>query len=98
MRLIHKQPFTPSEVETFRQLIFNNLTDGMTYILEAMIDMELSLPEEMVPYKLLLANKRDIGDQEPFPSDYYIPLKELWANSSIQKAWARGNEAALPEK
>ncbi|EEB96748.1 hypothetical protein MPER_04066, partial [Moniliophthora perniciosa FA553] len=29
---------------------------------------------------------------------FYEPLKSLWADPHVQRAWERGNEAALPEK
>lgn len=98
MRLIHKVPFTPSEIEHYRQLVFDNLTRGMRYVLDAMEDMELKVQEENVPHIDLIDNARDIRDAEPFPMQYYDPLKSLWNDPSIQKACERGNEAALPEK
>ncbi|KAF8214278.1 guanine nucleotide-binding protein alpha-2 subunit [Mycena galopus ATCC 62051] len=44
MRLIHKKPFSPQEVESFRQLVFENLTRGMEYLIDALPDMMLELP------------------------------------------------------
>ena len=40
----------------------------------------------------------DLRDGEPFPIDYIKPLEQLWKEPNIEKAVARGNEAALPEK
>ncbi|KAJ7615769.1 heterotrimeric G protein alpha subunit 4 [Mycena polygramma] len=45
MRLIHKVPFSAQETESFRQLVFDNLTRGLKYLLDALPDMELELPE-----------------------------------------------------
>ncbi|KAJ3839766.1 heterotrimeric G protein alpha subunit 4 [Lentinula raphanica] len=84
MRLIHKVPFSSQEIESFRQLIFENLTRGMKYVLDAMEEMELK-------------NATDIRDGEAFPSTYHTPLASLWADPNVQQACARGNEAALPE-
>jgi guanine nucleotide-binding protein subunit alpha, other len=39
MRLIHAQHFSPAEIESFRQLVFRNLTDGMSLILDAMREL-----------------------------------------------------------
>ncbi|KAJ7362800.1 heterotrimeric G-protein alpha subunit, GPA2-like protein [Mycena albidolilacea] len=44
MRLIHRVPFSPQETESFRQLVFDNLTRGLKYLLDALPDMELELP------------------------------------------------------
>ncbi|KAG2024004.1 guanine nucleotide-binding protein alpha-2 subunit [Coprinopsis cinerea AmutBmut pab1-1] len=97
MRLIHKVPFSPQEVESYRQLVFENLTRGMGYVLDAMEDMELKVSEENQQYIDEVIHARDIRDGEPFPRSYYKPLKSLWLDPNVQKAWQRGNEAALPE-
>ncbi|KAG5339184.1 hypothetical protein C0989_005232 [Termitomyces sp. Mn162] len=98
MRLIHKLPFSPQEIETFRQLVFDNLTRGMKYLLDAMEDMDLKVAEENISHVDLVENAQDLRDNEPFPMSYYEPLKTLWMDPNVQKAWERGNEAALPEK
>ncbi|PPQ84829.1 hypothetical protein CVT25_015123 [Psilocybe cyanescens] len=97
MRLIHKVPFSAQEIEHYRQLVFDNLTRGLRYLLDAMEDMELAVSEENLPHLELIDGVRDIRDGEPFPVAYYMPLKSLWEDPDVQKAWARGNEAALPE-
>lgn len=97
MRLIHRVPFSPQEVETFRQLVFNNLTHGIKYLLDSMEDMELEVLEENKQYFDVLESDTDIRDGEPFPSVYYEPLKRLWEDPSVQKAWERANEAAIPD-
>jgi len=97
MRLIHKLPFSTQEIESYRQLTFDNLTRGMKYVLDAMQDMDLKVSEENMPYLDLIENATDLRDGEPFPMSYYQPLKSLWEDPNVQKAWERGNEAALPE-
>jgi guanine nucleotide-binding protein subunit alpha len=97
MRLIHHLPFSPQELESYRQLVFNNLTHGMKYVLDAMEDMELTVAEENLPYISLIEDAQDLRDGEPFPMDYYQPLLSLWTDPNVQRAWVRGNEAALPE-
>jgi guanine nucleotide-binding protein subunit alpha len=99
MRFIHHRvPFSPQEVESYRQLVFNNLTHGLKYLLDAMTDMDLKLKEENIPHVELIENATDIRDGEPFPSSYLEPLSALWNDPNVRRAWARGNEAALPEK
>ncbi|KAF8907722.1 heterotrimeric G-protein alpha subunit, GPA2-like protein [Gymnopilus junonius] len=97
MRLIHKVPFSPVEIEHYRQLVFDNLTRGLRYLLDAMEDMELKVSEANQEHLELIDGVRDIRDGEPFPMTYFEPLKSLWADENVQKAWSRGNEAALPE-
>ncbi|PPQ73266.1 hypothetical protein CVT26_015224 [Gymnopilus dilepis] len=97
MRLIHKVPFSPAEIEHYRQLVFDNITRGLRYLLDAMEDMELKVSEENEKHLELIDGVRDIKDGEPFPTTYYEPLRSLWADENVQKAWSRGNEAALPE-
>lgn len=98
MRLIHRVPFSPQEIESFRQLIFLNLTQGMRYVLEAMEDMDLKVSEENMPHIDFITNSPDIRDGEAFPQSYLGPLASLWADPNVQRACERGNEAALPEK
>ncbi|TFK38768.1 heterotrimeric G-protein alpha subunit, GPA2-like protein [Crucibulum laeve] len=97
MRLIHRVPFSPQEIETYRQLVFDNLTHGMKYLLEAMEDMELEVSDDNQENVEMVLNARDIRDGEPFPISYYEPLKALWDDINVRKAWERGNEAALPD-
>ncbi|KAK0452847.1 heterotrimeric G-protein alpha subunit, GPA2-like protein [Desarmillaria tabescens] len=97
MRLIHKIPFSPQEIEWYRQLTFDNITGGLKCILDAMEDMGLKVSENNIDYIDIIYNARYLRDGEPFPLEYYKPLKALWADAGVRKAWRRGNEAALPE-
>ncbi|CAL1696834.1 unnamed protein product [Somion occarium] len=85
------------EIENYRQLVFNNLTHGMKYVLDSMDDMGITLSEDNAPYVQLIEDAVDLRDGQPFPPEYYEPLKKLWEDPSVQKAWERGNEAALPD-
>ncbi len=98
MRFIHRVPFSSQEIESYRQLTFDNLTRGLKYVLDAMEDMDLKVQEDNEKYLEVIENARDLRDGEPFPMEYYEPLKSLWNDPEVQKAWQRGNEAALPEK
>jgi len=98
MRFIHKVPFQPSEIEHYRQLVFDNLTHGLRYVLNAMVEMELSVSPENMSYVDMIDDAPDLRDGEPFPPDYEVALRALWEDGNVKKAWERGNEAALPEK
>lgn len=98
MRLIHKLPFTSQEIEFYRQLVFSNLVHGLKYLLDSMEDMGLAVSPENLPHITLIEEARDLKDGEVFPEEYRQPLESLWTDPNVQKAWERGNEAALPEK
>ena len=98
MRVIHEVPFSPTEVEHYRQTIFDNLTKGLRYLLEAMTNMELAVQSENAQYTELLENAAIVQEGEPFPLEYREPLKRVWDDPNVQTALQRGNEAALPEK
>ncbi|KAG8979329.1 hypothetical protein FRB90_008092, partial [Tulasnella sp. 427] len=91
MRLIHKVPFTAQEIEGYRQLVYSNVVLGLGTLLDAMdaFDMPQYLP--------LFDTFSDLKDGEPFPSQYLQPCIKLWEDPEVQKAYVRGNEAALPE-
>jgi guanine nucleotide-binding protein subunit alpha len=98
MRLIHDVNFSAQEVEFYRQLVFANITQGMKQLLDALDDMDIKLSETSLDLARLVDDAPDIKDSQPFPSDYYNPLKLLWEDENVQRGWARGNEAALPDK
>ncbi|KLO17557.1 guanine nucleotide-binding protein alpha-2 subunit [Schizopora paradoxa] len=97
MRLIHDVNFSAQEQEFYRQLVFANLTQGMKSLLDALEDMDLQMPDDAEPQILMIENAPDIKDGQPFPPDYLEPLRSLWADPTVQKGLARGNEAALPD-
>ncbi|KAK0440031.1 heterotrimeric G protein alpha subunit 4 [Desarmillaria tabescens] len=97
MRLIYKNPFSPQEVESYRQFTFDNLTGDLKCILDAMKDMNLKVSEDNIDSIDVVNNARYLKDGEPFPMEYLEPIKALWSDAGIRKAWRRGNEAALPE-
>ena len=98
MRLIHRVPFSSQEIESYRQLVFNNLTHGLHTVISAMEDMELDVSEENRDIVHYVEDASDIKDSEPYPPEYRDVLRRLWEDPNVQAAYARGNEAALPEK
>jgi len=97
MRLIHTLPFTPTEIESYRQLIFGNLTHGLKYVTDGMEDLELKVNEENIPHLQLLESAPDIRDHEPYPTEYREALRALWRDPGVRAAFKRGNEYAVPE-
>jgi len=89
MRLIHHIPFLLQEVESFRQLVFNNLTHRLKYLLDAMEDMDLVVSLENRRHIELIKGANDIRDGEIFPRHFYEPLRQLWNDAGVQRAWER---------
>ena len=94
MRVINEVFFSPSEIEHHRQVIFDNLTTGLRYVLEAMKDTDLLLQPDNLRYAEMIEHAVGIQDGEPYPSEYHEPLKHLWMDPNIQNTLRRG----LPEK
>ena len=67
-------------------------------MLDAMVDMELTVSPENMGYVDMIDSAPDVRDGEPFPPEYEPALRALWKDENVRKAWDRGNEAALPEK
>jgi guanine nucleotide-binding protein subunit alpha len=98
MRLIHRVPFTQSEVENYRQLVFNNLTYGMKCVLDALDELQLQLSPTSAEAVQLVEEAPDIRDGEMYPEEYFDALQTLWEDPAIRQTIERGNEFALPEK
>ena len=98
MRTFHQLPFSEQEVEMYRQQIFNNITTGMLFVLDALPDLDLTIADETEPLVATIQEIPDLKDAEPFPAQYRDPLRKLWEDPAIRMAWDRRNEAALPEK
>ncbi len=86
------------EIESYRQLVFNNLTHGIKYLIDAMEDMGIELSENTAEYVPMIEDAVDLRDSQAFPMEFLGPLRKLWEDPNVQKAWSRGNEAALPDK
>ncbi len=97
MRLVHHTPFSSHEIESYRQLIFLNLTHGLKCVIDEMANMGLRVAPEIRHSICVLRRAPDIKDYEPFDAKYCAALKRLWNDPNLQAAYARGNEAALPD-
>lgn len=49
-------------------------------------------------YEGLIARTRDLKDREPFPLEYYQPLRDLWDDARVQECVTSASEASVPEK
>ncbi|CAG8454492.1 1661_t:CDS:2 [Dentiscutata heterogama] len=75
MRLIHASGFNSTERETYRSIVFLNIMDSMSLVLEA-----------MEYYKIPFSNSSNMVDQ-PFPVNYLEPLKSLWSDNGVLKCY-----------
>ncbi|KAJ9092471.1 hypothetical protein QFC20_007358 [Naganishia adeliensis] len=97
MRFIHNVTFSEEEVEYYRQLVFDNIVQGMKLIIDAMDEWEMTVDPSNRRYITLVDNAPDIKDGQTFPLEYREPLERLWRDRGVQLACSRGNEYALPE-
>ncbi|KAJ7203674.1 heterotrimeric G protein alpha subunit 4, partial [Mycena haematopus] len=98
MRLIHRMPFSAREIESYRQLVFDNLVHRLKQLLDTLPDMDLELPLAYTHMDVeLIKNGRGLCDGEPFPPKYLGPFQRLWDEEVVHVAWKRGNETVLPD-
>lgn len=99
MRIIHNIPFSSTERETFRRLVFQNVVQGMRDLLDAMETWGQTFEHpDYAEFLRLFISLPEVSEGEPFPQSYYEPLKLLWQDSGVQTAQKRAHEIALPEK
>lgn len=46
MRVIHNDKFTPQEIESYRQLVFNNIIRGFQMLIDSLPSMGLSVSSD----------------------------------------------------
>ena len=98
MRIIHHIPFTEEERENYRRLVFLNLVQGMESILDVMEEWAVDFQRDAnIGHLSLFVSYPDISEDEPFPSNYLVALKDLWSDEGVQSVYRRGNEAAVPD-
>ncbi|CAE7078200.1 unnamed protein product [Rhizoctonia solani] len=97
MRVIHNDKFTPQEIESYRQLVFNNIIRGAVMLFDALPMMQLRLSQDNERFAETLRNINDLRDGEVYPEGLLQPLLDLWADAAAQEGWSRANEVALPE-
>ncbi len=98
MRILCGIPFTPGELDHYRRLVFRNIMHGLHSVLDHMTDLRFELSERNQHLVWLLDDIPDLQPGEPFPEECRHVFERLWGDPSVQAAYSRGNEAALPEK
>lgn len=97
MRYIHNQPFTPSEIEDYRKIVFANIVGGMRSIIDTMDELGLAIATENRRYVALVDSEPAINTGEVFPPKYLEALRRLWEDEQVQACYARAHEYALQE-
>jgi guanine nucleotide-binding protein subunit alpha len=100
MRIIYNVPFFRQEIESWRQLAFENVLHGMRYLVDSLPDLDLSLPATLSSAEKTINKGKDlyIHEGDTFPEEYLGAITALWNDSTVQTAVRRGGENALPEK
>ena len=99
MRLVHHVPFTRDEIESYRQLIWLNITDGLRRALRRMHSSGSFVSDENRElYHGLNERSDDLKDDERFPQEYRHPIEWLWTDPNVQAVYRSGNELGLPDK
>ncbi|CAE6443971.1 unnamed protein product, partial [Rhizoctonia solani] len=97
MRIVHNDQFTPQEIESYRQLVLNNIIRGAVRLVDALPEMQLQLSPENERFAQTLRDIKDLQDGEVYPEELLQPLQGFWEDAGVQEGWSRGNEVALPE-
>ncbi|KAI8141035.1 guanine nucleotide-binding protein alpha-2 subunit [Fennellomyces sp. T-0311] len=97
MKLINASGFDASERESFRMIVFSNTISIMQTLLE-IVD-QLKIPMELETSKndanLILEDVPTLSKGQSYPPVYLEPLKRLWSDPGIQKAYSHGHDFAL---
>ncbi|GAB5588845.1 hypothetical protein Unana1_03745 [Umbelopsis nana] len=98
MRVIHAHHFTDEERETFRGVVFDNIIVSMQIILEAMEVLGIALENNQnTDFFLIFRDIPTIARGCPYPSHLLDPIKTLWADKGVQKAFSYGSSYALDD-
>ncbi|CAE6430744.1 unnamed protein product [Rhizoctonia solani] len=97
MRILCNDQFTPQEIESYRQLVFNNIIRGAVMLVDALPVMKLQLSPENERFAETLRSINDLRDGEVYPKELLQPLQDFWGGAGAQEGWSRANEVALPE-
>lgn len=98
MRLVYTVPFTPAEIESYRQLVFSNLIMGLREIVDAMDVWDIPVRTENLDAVALIDSASELDEGQSFPREYMVALRALWEDEGVIAAYGRANEAALPDK
>ncbi|KAG9124870.1 hypothetical protein FRC07_009933 [Ceratobasidium sp. 392] len=97
MRVIHNDKFTAQEIESYRQLVFNNIIRGIQMLVDSLPVLELSISSQNAPLMDVIRSTPELRDGEAYPEQLLQPLQSIWDDSQVQQGWLRANEVALPE-
>ncbi|CAO3596737.1 unnamed protein product [Absidia cylindrospora] len=98
MRLIYTSGFDAAERESFRHTVFSNITSTIQTVLEAMNTLQVKFDDsQLEEYVQLFDQPPGLKKGEPYPVNYLVPLKKLWADDGVQRVCKQGNTFALHE-
>ncbi|ORY41191.1 guanine nucleotide-binding protein alpha-2 subunit [Leucosporidium creatinivorum] len=98
MKVIHLKGFNQAELESYRQQIFVNIYEAMAQSLALLKERGIPLEHDSnAQYYHLFEGSRDLKDREPFPQEFFEPMRRLWADAGVQECVATATEASVPE-
>ncbi|KAK1770941.1 guanine nucleotide-binding protein alpha-2 subunit [Phialemonium atrogriseum] len=95
MRLIYSQGFSKNERLEWKPVVFNNVVQAFRLISDAMNELGIKFENEDNENMAHIMVDYEMNPNEPLPLDYLEPIKNLWVDSGVKAAIAKGNEFAL---
>ncbi|KAI3632552.1 hypothetical protein MIR68_009658 [Amoeboaphelidium protococcarum] len=97
MQLIHGSGYNAQERESYKEIIFSNVSQSMKVILEAMevLKIELSGESNKKHASVILELPPQLEGTEQMPKEIADAIKALWTDAGVQKAFARKKEYQL---
>ncbi|TWU77769.1 hypothetical protein ED733_008667 [Metarhizium rileyi] len=96
MKIIYSRGFPTQERHWWRRIIFQNIVETFGLINDAMTDFALEFDNrENEIFMASFLTKKELGDKERFPPDYFDSIKALWRDTGVKAAVKKCNEFAL---
>eukprot|EP00126_Sphaerothecum_destruens_P000291 Sdes_comp10342_c0_seq1m1988 len=97
MKIIHGDGYTPSELASFRRLIFDNCLSSMKNVLQAMTDLKIAYQNEASckPESDRIVAAPEPYQAEVFPAELGKAIKTLYADAGVKQCIARSHEYQL---
>ncbi|KAK2068316.1 hypothetical protein P8C59_002959 [Phyllachora maydis] len=96
MKLIYASGFSKTEKLEWKPVVFNNIVQAFRMIYDAMNELDVKFANEENEKNMAhIMADYDVNANEPLPTDYLDPIKQLWQDDAVRRTIAKGNEFAL---
>jgi len=93
MKIIHREGFTEEEKTSYKSIIYNNLVSAMKSLINGAKEMDVDIGERDAADRLI--NGGEDYFSGPLSPEIIRDIKNLWADSGIQKAFAESAKFQL---